>query len=110
MKPADIILQQLGGRRRLSAMIGMYDVFSDNDGQTLCFKFKGCRRASYCRITLTPDDTYDVEFIKPGRLNRKTWDMSPSKTIAKFEGIYCDMLHETFESTTGLYLTLCPTR
>jgi len=106
MTIADTTLTQLGGRNRLKAMIGAKDFFSDNDGATLSFKFKMCKKASFVKITLNGKDTYDIEFIKPGRLSRKTFEMSPNKTTGEFTGVYADQLKKVFENFTGLYLSL----
>ena len=80
MTPADITLRQLGGRGRLNAMIGAKDFFSDNDGRTLTFKFRLCKKANYVKITLNGLDGYDIEFVKIGRFNRKTF-APPKVTI-----------------------------
>lgn|SRR3990167_1305965 len=105
MKPADIILQQIGGSARLKVMIGAKDFFSDNDGQTLSFKFAMCNKASVIKITLNGLDLYDVKFIKPGRLNKKTWDVSPSK-VTEFENVPVENLKQVISDFTGLFLSL----
>lgn len=87
-------------------MIGGRDFFSDNNGQTLVFKFSGSRAANYIRITLNGLDLYDVEFVKLGRLNRKTFAMSPNKTTGEFSDIYAEDLKRIIEQFTGLYLSL----
>jgi hypothetical protein len=110
IKPADIILQQMGGSSRLKAMIGARDFFSDDNGQTLLFKFmKGKNGATCIRITLDPGlDLYTVKFIKIGRRKDETLPiMIPfAVTVSEHEGIYCDMLRDLFTSETGLYLSL----
>jgi len=106
MKPADVTLQQLGGSRRLKLMVNGRDFFSENDGQTLYFKFSSCRKASVVKITLNALDLYDIEFIKPGRLNKKTWEMSPNKTTGEFANVYAEDLKRIFEEFTGLYLSI----
>jgi len=85
LKPADIICQQLGGINRLAMMIGARNFFSDDDGRTLRFNFKMCKAASLIVITLNGLDLYDIKFIKPGRLSRKTFEMSQSITAGEFE-------------------------
>ncbi len=89
---------QLGGLGRLKAMIGAYNFVAHEDG--LSFKFKGCKYCNYCKITLDPSDTYSVEF---GRVRRFEYIAKDTMT-----GIYNDMLIDTFEDYTGLYLTLSP--
>lgn len=110
MKPADIILQQMGGQRRLNVMIGAKDIFSDNGGNTLVFKFANQKRSkpNYIKITLNSMDLYDVEFGRAGKKKDPELGFSmPCYTeMKKVDGIYCDMLRELFETTTGLYLTL----
>ena len=105
MAIADTTLQQLGGRGRLKAMIGARDFSSRDDGRTLHFKFPACPKANVCKITLNALDTYDVTFIKVGRLSRKTYEV-PVQTTGEFSGVYCDQLREVFEGFTGLYLSL----
>lgn len=96
--PADIILSQLGGAGRLTAMIGAKHFFSDDDGRSLVFKFAGSRKANYAKITLTDDDLYTVDFKKIRGVE--------AKDVESFEGVYADMLRDIFESTTGLYLSV----
>ena len=108
LKPADIICHQMGGQGRLKAMIGAHDFFSDNNGQTLVFKFRSCRKANYIKITLNSMDTYDLEFVKIPSLNAMMKKNAKPVTVHTAEGIYNDMLKDVFESFTGLYLTLCP--
>jgi len=104
-KPADIILNQFGGSRRLKAMINGRDFFSENDGMTLRFKFSSCRDANVCKVTLDADDTYTFELIKIGRLSKKTYEV-PVTEFKSISGIYADQLRELFTAYTGLYLPL----
>jgi hypothetical protein len=104
LKPADITLRQLGGSRRLKAMINGRDFMSDNDGRTLVFTFSSCRKANRIRITLNALDLYDVDFIKVGRLNRKTFEV-PVKTTGSVENVYAEDLRRVIEEFTGLYLS-----
>tara|TARA_Y100000296_G_C5152956_1_gene247432 strand:+ start:788 stop:1120 length:333 start_codon:yes stop_codon:yes gene_type:complete len=101
-KIADVTLQQLGGRGRLSAMIGAQHFYSDNDGATLIFQFKGSRKANAVKITLNSLDTYDVEFVKKGT---KRTGYLPT-TVKEYGMVYADQLHSIFESFTGLYLSM----
>jgi hypothetical protein len=96
---ASTTLAQLGGSGRLSAMINAKHFMSSNDGQTLTFKFSGCRKANCVQITLNSMDTYDVEFVK---ISRKL----TCSTAAEYSGIYADNLKQTIEQFTGLYLSL----
>jgi len=87
-------------------MINAREFYSDNDGQTLRFKFTGWSKASLITITLNGLDLYDIKFIKPGRLNKKTWTVSENKTVAEFDNVYAEDMKQLIESTTGLYLSL----
>jgi len=113
MTIADTTLNQLGGGLRLSVMIGARNFMSDDDGRTLCFKFKSCRKASYVRITLNGLDLYDIEFIKParfkatrGRHNQLGLAYAENKTTGEFENVAADQMRDVFESFTGLVLSL----
>lgn len=103
--PADITLQQLGGSRRLTAMIGAKHFLSDNDGQTLLFRFNGSRIANHVTITLTSTDLYDVEFKRIGRINTRNYE-APVTDVASFDSVPAEALRSIFESTTGLYLNI----
>ena len=105
MKPADIILQQLGGARRLAIMIGAKDFFSDDNGATLIFRFAMCETSNRIRIKLNGLDLYDVKFEKVGRLNRKTFNI-PVSVAAEFENVYAEDLKGLIERETGLYLSM----
>ena len=91
------ILNQLGGGGRLAAMIGARHFVSHENGE-LTFRFKGSRRVNMLRVSLNASDTYTVEFMKysPQRFT--------AATVEEFSGVYCDMLQDLFESTTGLYI------
>ena len=108
---ADIILKQLGGRNRLSAMIGARDIFSDDGGKTLVFKFPNRKKSApnYVKITLTSMDLYDIEFGRITMEKDKDWPgiKTPKyKKLKTFDDIYADQLVDIFEKTTGLYLRL----
>lgn len=109
MKPADIILQQLGGSRRLKIMINGRDFYSDDNGNALIFKFMpGKNGETAVKITLDPSDTYTVEFIKIVRRKDPTLKiMIPHRVvISKHEGIYFDMLADLWRDQTGLAIRL----
>lgn len=103
--PADITLQQLGGRGRLTTMVGAKHFMSQNDGRTLTFRFQGSKVANFIRITLNGLDYYDITFIKIGPMNRKTYE-APQTEVESFDNVAAEQLKSIFESTTGLYLTL----
>lgn len=111
MAPADIILQQMGGRRRLKAMIGAKDFFSENNGKTLVFRFPnrgGGKKPNVVRVTLTGRDDYDVEFGRNTRKKDKDLGFFVNHYVKgkTYNGVYADQLRGLFERETGLYLSL----
>ena len=102
---AQTIYAQFGGRKA-AVMIGMNAMgfgTDENGNAYLSFKFKAGRKANYCKITLNAMDTYDMEIQK---VSFGVKQGLKCKTIASYEGIYCDQLQELFEGATGLYLKL----
>ena len=99
---AQTILSQLGGQARIHAMTGAYrftNTGSDSDMLGgVSFWFRDSRKANCCAVYLMGDDTYTMRFWKIRGCN--------IVEVGVFEGAYCDMLTELFESTTGLYLSL----
>lgn len=95
---ANTILQQMGGAGRIMAMTGARQFLTS--ANSVQFKFKGSRKANCVRVTLDPTDTYTVEFHKVTKRGLEV------KEVKALSGVYCDMLIELFESTTGLYLTM----
>lgn len=108
MKTAQIILEQLGGGR-FAAMTGSKNFISD--GNTLRMTLaRNKSKANRLYITLDPDDTYRMRFIRYSapRLNTKTMTFTEGKTteIKEYTGVYCDMLESLFSKVTGLYTRL----
>ena len=108
MKVADIILEQLGGNKFV-VMTGASHFISD--GNTLKMQLpRNLSKANRLDITLDVDDTYTMRFFKytPMKLNTKTFEFSKEKIkeIKTVEGVYCDMLQETFTEVTGMYTRL----
>lgn len=101
---ATITLNQLtnsnNGTSRLSVMIGAKNFARDEANYSIGFRFaaKATNKANYCRIKLNAMDLYDVEFI--------TIRGATVKTVGIHNGLYADMLKNTFETETGLYLSL----
>ncbi|BAL84655.1 hypothetical protein SELR_pSRC400040 (plasmid) [Selenomonas ruminantium subsp. lactilytica TAM6421] len=98
------IYKQLGGNQFAYITGAKHFLTHDN---WLSFRIgRNGSKANYVKITLTPMDTYTVEFkrITTPRLSRKTWTYSEYKEtlIAKREGVYCDQLQEVFTEVTGL--------
>ena len=97
--PAEIILSQLGGSGRLGAMIGAHNfMYSQEDPTWLSFRYKGCRKANYVKVTLDPSDTYTVQLMK-----LRGYD---AKEVFTASGIFADKLKVTIEAHTGLFLSL----
>ncbi len=99
---ADTILAQIGGRRALALMIGAGNFFHTNEGNTLQFHWKArsSNRANCIQVTLTPADTYRVEFYRTAKRGLQC------DKIGTHEDIYADSLRELFERETGLVLTV----
>lgn len=96
MEIARTILEQLGGNQ-FAMMTGAKNFIAAEKG--LSFKVgRNSKSVSHVRITLDPDDTYSVEFIRvrAGKLTQ----------VAKETGVYCDMLQNIFTEHTGLYTSL----
>jgi hypothetical protein len=92
------ILNQLGGNRKLSAMIAMHNVYFSTDSLSqgfLQFDFKSCKKASKVRIYLEYNDTYTLKFYTKSGIEKHT-----------IQDVYNDNLIEVFENYTGLYLSL----
>tara|TARA_B100000674_G_C37843568_1_gene916508 strand:+ start:562 stop:1263 length:702 start_codon:yes stop_codon:yes gene_type:complete len=127
---AQTILKQLGGARRLKAMINASN-FIDG-GKYLTFKFSMGKKKAFCKITLTSLDLYDMEIFSIRRprgqkitVTEEMVEENPQmarmlgqsftlpsnkpdirKTIAKHNNIYFDQLIELFEKSTKMYLRL----
>lgn len=90
------ILSQLGGNL-FCAMIGVSANITHPQGLMTSFKAKAKNRINGFRITLQPDDTYKVEFLRAvgGKVPKII-------TVSTYDGIYADVLVRLFESETGL--------
>jgi hypothetical protein len=91
---AQTILQQLGGNR-FAALTGANSFVAGEYDLTMRLP-----RGKGMRIKLNAMDTYDIDYFAI----RGT----EVKDLGHREGIYCDMLQDTFEELTGLYVTLFP--
>jgi hypothetical protein len=95
---AATIIEQLGGNK-FRVMTGAKNfVFSTTDSNVSMRIGRNDKKVNYVKVTLTPMDTYNVEYGYIRGLNytvRKTED-----------GIYCDMLRESFERNTGMATSL----
>lgn len=91
-----IILNQLGGNKFI-AMTGAKDFVRSDAGKWLQFKLPSNfakDKINCVKITLTPADLYDVEYLYIRGMN--------VKEVAVSRGIYADMLQADFKETTGL--------
>lgn len=91
------ILNQLGGRKFL-AMTGAFNLMNDESALTMHLP-KNEAKAKFLRIEININDTYNVIFRKQG----------PNYTfpeVAKFEGVYADMLRKLFTQVTGFETSL----
>jgi hypothetical protein len=103
MTTAAIIVQQLGGWGRVSAMTGAKSVLDHGNGVSFRFGNRGRSKPNFVKVLLDDaSDTYTVEF---GRTLRRN-GCPDYDQLATFDGIYCDMLIQLFEDQTGLYLRL----
>ena len=87
------------GMNRLMIMVdaSSFEIgHTDKDEQQICFRFEGCKKANYCHLLLTRDDTYTLRFLKLQFLEFKIVD--------KFEGIIAKDLRNHFENFTELSL------
>ena len=95
MQVAKTIQKQLG--RKAFVMMGAKNLVGGKN--FLSFKIgKNAKGVNYIKITLTPQDLYDVEF---GVIRKMEY-----KIKNKVRGIYFDMLHKAIEKNTGMYLSL----
>lgn len=87
------ILNQLGGNR-FCAMTGSNNFGAGENKLSMKLK-RNASGANYLIITLTPMDTYTMEFVSVRGAKR---------TVKKLiENVYCDMLQSMFTDATGLY-------
>ena len=103
-----MILEQLGGHKFV-VMTGSSHFVSDKN--TLRMKLaKNKSKANKLDITLMPDDTYTMRFYKYSAPRKKPNSMEYTsgkvEEVAKFEGVYNDMLQDIFTQVTGMYTYL----
>jgi len=96
MTVANTIKDQLGFRALW--MIGAKRLSGDEKSLTFAIG-RNAKAVTHVRITLTPLDLYDVEFL---------WCRAGSdiKTRDREDGIYCDMLRAAISRGTGLVTSL----
>ena len=74
-------------------MLGAKKLTAHKDG--LAFAIRGCRKVNRVMIKLNGRDLYDIEYFKCG-------PKIGINSVAKDTDIYCDMIHASIESNTGL--------
>ena len=89
------LTQSNNGIGRLSAMTGAKNFAQSSEENFVSFKLP---KGVHVKIALNAMDTYDMTFGKVRKFEYKV--------IKEFKGLYADMLKETFEKHTGLYLSL----
>lgn len=95
---AQIILEQLGGRRFLG-MTGAKELVAIERGLRMRLPSNLTKqRITHFTVTLNGNDTYKVEAHKVRGIQ--------SKEMARVDECYCDQLREAFEDMTGLYTSL----
>jgi len=94
---ASIIIDQLGGIKRLRLFTGLLSANPINNGVELKMPLDAAdnpyQKADTVKITLNSMDTYDVVFYKN------------SEQVSEYLGVYDDMLVDIFETGTGLFLS-----
>jgi hypothetical protein len=108
MEVAKTILDQMGGASKIKAMTGAKNFTALPSG--VSFQFPSRKGPNYVKITLTPMDTYTVEFgRKAGAaalMSGKVDVENIYKKLSEHTDIYFDQLTDLFEKETGLYLSL----
>ena len=100
---AQTILQQIGGRR-FAVMTGSRN-FTDLGNGLLMSLAKNMTSANRLEIIYDEGaDLYNMRFYRK-TFSKKTFE-SKTKDIAKYEGVYFDMLEYIFTEVTGLYTRL----
>lgn len=101
MKPATIILNQLG-RNRLVNLCGARDFMSKDNGNTLSFRVPATltkKQINHVEVKYMPEvDEYTMVF---GKIRAHTYKVAETHI-----GIQCTQLRQTFTEVTGLALSL----
>ena len=101
---AKTILEQMGGRR-FAAMTGSKDFIGLRNGLQMSLA-RNKTSANRLKVILDEDtDTYTMYFYRQSMT--KHFDIKV-KEIAKYEGVYFDMLQDIFTQVTGLYTRFLP--
>ena len=96
---AETILEQMGGKGRIGAMVGVTSFFMNVDknkgGAGFRFRARAAKAIKCVTIVLEASDTYTMKFYS-------------LRGVVKHEvtDVYATDLKSIFEDTTGLYLSL----
>lgn len=105
------ILQQMGGLRRLQAMLGIYYLRYINDGVEFGWPNKQSSKGNHVKVILEPSDTYRVEFFNTSWATSLTGRTpKSSKLVKRLDDVYAEDLVNLFERQTGWYLRLAADR
>ena len=98
LEVANTILSQIGGRGRLSAMLGAKDFLGGERHLQFKFAAKAANKANTIKIILDPSDTYTVEM----------WSCRGTsfKKVFELEGVYAEDLLRVMEGETKLAFRL----
>lgn len=91
-------LRQLGGARRLGAMIGATGFIGSDDSLSFRIKARARDGINALNIILDPSDTYTVEFLRCTIKGRRVVDSASQ--------VYNDGLRQIIEARTGLHLSM----
>ena len=95
MTVANTIRDQIG--RKACYMMGAKNFVGSATGLT--FKIgRNAGKVTHITITVTPEDTYDIEFVACRGVN--------VRTIKEVKGYYVDMMHAVISETTGMALSI----
>jgi hypothetical protein len=93
-------LEQLGGRNRLSSMLGAYDFVYCNIENSITFKFQGNRDINTVKVIYRyGNDTYKIIFYK------YTYRNMDIKVVEELDGVYVEDLKRVIEDTINLCLS-----
>jgi hypothetical protein len=98
MTIATNIIQQMGGFGKISILTGAKNFVAGANYVAFTIGKGAKNKINKVKVTLNPQDLYDVEF---GR----EWGTKYTK-ISGSESIYNDMLMNEFETATGFFLTM----
>jgi hypothetical protein len=95
---AETIAVQLGGVKRLTAMLGAHSFVGEKASLSFKIKARAKNGIKAVNIVLEPSDTYRVEFYSIHGYN--------VSKVAEHSGMYSDDLIALVETETGLALRL----